>query len=189
MARNDDGTGPDPVLEWTAPATATYSAIVGGVLHRGGADHLYRLNVQPVRARFTAVIAESGFVVEPGKTIKIKVSARRVHGFKSKLAASVIGLPQGLSASPVTMGETEKEITLQLTASPDAPAFSGPIQIRLREDDSAAIHAAVHELIATSLKNGVPQGFRDLVIRSTDQLWLTVMTAPEAKVADEKVAR
>jgi hypothetical protein len=51
------------------------------------------------------------------------------------------------------------------------------------------VHPAVHELITTSLKNGVPQGFRDLVIKSTDQLWLTVLTAPEAKVADEKVAR
>jgi hypothetical protein len=176
-------------LEWTAPATATYTAIVGGVLHRGGADHLYRLNVQPTRPRVTAVIAESGFAIEPGKTIKIKISARRVHGFKSKMTASVVGLPEGLTASPVAMGETAKEITLELMASSEARPFSGPIQIRLREDDSDVVHSAIHELITTSLKNGVPQGFRDLVIKSTDQLWLTVLTAPEAKVADEKVAR
>jgi hypothetical protein len=187
LVRNDDGPSADPALEWTAPETATYVAVVGNVLHRGGPDHLYRLSVQPARPAFKAVIAESGFTLQPDKTAKIKITARRVQGFKSKLMATAFGLPEGVTASPVEMGETAKEITLELKASADAEPFSGPIQIRLSEENSDVVHPAIHELITTSLNNGVPQGFRDLVIKSTDQLWLTVQAAPESK-ATEKAA-
>jgi hypothetical protein len=186
LTRNDDGPNADPVFEWAAPKTGSYVAVVGSVLHRGGADHLYRLSVQRPRPVFKAIVAESGFMIAPAKTAKIKITARRMHGFKSKLTASVTGLPEGVTASPLSMDETDKEITMELTASPDAAAFSGPIQIRLREDESEAVHLAVHELTSTSLKNGVPQGFRDLLIRSTDQLWLTVTPAAALKPAEEK---
>lgn len=187
LVRNDDdGPNADPVLEWTAPETGSFVAVVGSVLHRAGADHLYRFSVQPARPRLQAVIAESGFTVDPGKTIKIKLTVRRVQGFKTKVTASVIGLPEGLTAVPVALGETEKEITLELTAAAEARPFSGPIQIHLREDNSDTVLPAIHEMVATSLKNGVPQGFRDLVITSTDQLWLAVLAAPPPKPVEEK---
>jgi hypothetical protein len=131
------------------------------------------------------VIAESGFTVEPGKTTKIKVTARRMQGFKSKLTASLAGLPEGLSSSPVDMGETEKEITLEVTAAPESLPFGGPIQVEFREENSDTVRLAIHELISTTLRNGVPQGFRDLVITATDQLWLTVLPTPPAKAAPE----
>jgi hypothetical protein len=186
LARNDDSTSTDPVLEWVAPATGTFVAVVGSVLHRGGGDYLYRMSVRRPAPGFTAVIAEPGFSIEPGKTTKIKVTARRTHGFNSKLVVSVVGLPGGVTSGTVELGETEKEITLQLTASVEACPFSGPIQIRLQEDGSGVSHLAVYELITTSLKNGVPQGFRELVIRSTDQLWLSVFAAGSNEAAKEK---
>ena len=184
LVRNDDGTSADPFLEWTAPESGSYVAVVGNVLQRAGTDYRYRLSLQRPQPRFEGVIAESGFVVEPGKTTKIKVTARRLQGFKTKLTASVMGLPEGLSASPVEMGETEKEITLEVTAGPDAPPFSGPFQVAFREENSESVRPAIHELISTTLRNGVPQGFRDLVIKSTDQLWLTVPARPAKRSAD-----
>lgn len=186
LARNDDGTNADPVLEWTAPATGSYVAVVGSVLHRSGTDHLYRLSIQPARPGFKAVIAEPGFTVEPGKTIKIKVTGKRIHGFKSKLTAAVAGLPEGLTANPVEMGETEKEITLQVTASADAKPFCGPIEIKFSEGDSGVVHPAIHELGVVPARNGVPRGFYGLVIKSTDQLWLTVLAATPPKPAAGK---
>jgi len=185
LVRNDDGPNADPFLEWTVPETGSYTVVVGSVLQRAGPDYRYRLSLQPPQPRFQGVIAESGFTVEPGKPAKIKVTARRLQGFKTKLTASVAGLPEGLSSSPVEMGETEKEITLEVSAAPDAPTFSGPIQVEFREEDSDAVRTAIHELVSTTLRNGVPQGFRDLVIRSTHQLWLTVLPAPPAKPAPE----
>lgn len=188
LVRNDDGTNADPLLEWTAPETGTYTAVVGSVLQRAGPDHRYRLNVQPAQPRFQGVIAESSFKVEPGKSAKIKVTARRIQGFKTKLTATVAGLPAGLTASPVELSETAKEIELEVTATAEVPPFNGPIQVEFREENSATVRTAVHELVSTTLRNGVPQGFRDLVITSTDQLWLTVLPAPPAKPAAESKA-
>jgi len=185
LVRNDDGTNADPFLEWIAPDSGSYVAVVGSVLQRAGTDFRYRLSLQRPQPRFQGVIAESGFTLEPGKTAKIKVTARRLQGFKSKLTASVMGLPEGLSASPVEMGETDKEITLEVSAAAEAPPFSGPIQVEFREENSETVRPAIHELISTTLRNGVPQGFRDLVITATDQLWLTVLPAPPAKAAPE----
>lgn len=187
LVRNDDvSTAADPLLEWTAPATGSYVAVVGSVLHRAGADHVYRLSVQPARPRLEAIIAESGFAIEPGKTVKIKITARRVQGFNAKVAFSIAELPSGLTASPVDLGGTEKEVTLELTAAADAPPFNGPVQIQFREESSEAIQLAIHEMASTTLNNGVPQGFRELVIRSTDKLWLTVLAAPKPKPEEEK---
>jgi hypothetical protein len=185
LARADDGVNADPVLEWTAPETASYAAIVGSVLHRAGGDHLYRLSIQSARPQFQGVIAESAFTVEPGKSVKVKITARRHQGFKSKLTASVAGLPEGVTACPVEWGEAEKEITLELAAAGDAAPFTGPIQVWLRGGSPDTKITAMHEMVSSALKNGVPQGFRDLVIPATDQLWLTVLPAAESKAADE----
>lgn len=184
LIRNDDGTNADPVLEWTAPESGSYVAVVGSMLRRAGADHLYRLSLQSARPAFKGVIAESGFTIEPGKAVKIKVTARRVQGFKSKLTAGVAGLPAGLVVSPAELGETEKEITLELKASAEAGPFSGPFEIYFREENSDTVHLAVHELISTTSRNGVPGGFRELVINSTPQLWLTVSAAAPVKAAE-----
>jgi hypothetical protein len=186
LVRNDDGTNADPALEWTAPETGSYVAVVGSVLHRAGPDHRYRLSVQPPRPRFEGVIAESGFAIEAGKSAKIKVTARRLQGFKTRLTASVTGLPEGLTASSVELNETEKEITLEVTASAEAPSFSGPIQVTFREENTETERYAVHELTSTALRNGVPQGFRDLVIKSTNHIWLTVRAAPPSQPAADK---
>ena len=186
LVRNDDGTSADPVLEWTAPETGSYVAVVGSVLHRAGPDHRYRLSVQPAQPAFQGVIAESGFTVEPGKSIKIKVTARRIQGFKSALTASVTGLPEGLTANPVELNETEKEITLEVTAGAEAASFSGPIQVVFREANADTVRYGVHELVSTASRNGVPQGFRDLVITSTHQLWLTVRAAPTPQPAADR---
>ncbi|MBL9212032.1 MAG: PPC domain-containing protein [Opitutaceae bacterium] len=174
LVRNDDGPNADPFLEWTAPETGRFVAVVGSVLQRAGPEYRYRLSVQPPQPRFQGVIAESGFAVEPGKPAKIKVTARRLQGFKSKLTANVIGLPEGVSANPVEIGETEKEITLEVSATPEAPPYRGPIRIEFRAENSDQVHPAIHELISSTSRNGVPQGFRDLVITATDKLWLTV---------------
>jgi hypothetical protein len=186
LVRNDDGDTADPQLAWTAPESGNYMAVVRSVLHRAGADHLYRLSIQPARPQLKATIEQSAFAIAPGKTIAIKVAANRIRGFKSKATASIVGLPEGLTASPVELNETEKEITLQLVAAADARPFNGPFQIHFCPSDAHSIPPAIHEMVSTSLKNGVPQGFRDLVIPSTQDLWLTVLIAPPSEPAETK---
>ena len=183
LVRGDDGTSADPQLEWTAPESGTFYAVVGSVLQRAGDDYRYRLSVRAARPRFQAVVADAGVTVEPGKTAKLKLTARRSEGFKIRLTSTVTGLPAGLTAAPVELGETAKEITLELVAAADAAPFNGPVRIQLQADTASpgAAYPAVHELVSTTLNNGVPQGFRDLVITSTPDVWLTVLAAAKEK--------
>lgn len=188
LARNDDGAGfgSDPLLEWTAPAAGTYVAVVGSVLQRAGPDHRYRLTFRPPEPRFTGAIAESGFTLAAGKSVSVKLTARRIQGFTTPLTAAAVGLPPGVTAPPVALDGKAKDVTLELTAAADAPAASVPFQIELRAADDAPPFRAVHELTSTAQRNGVPQGFRDLVIVSTEQLWLTVLPSPEPPPATGK---
>lgn len=181
LVRNDDGSGADPVLEWTAPETGNFFAIVGSVLHRAGSDHLYRLSFERAVPRFSGVVADAGFTVEPGKTAKVKVIARRVQGFKAKLTATWVGLPEGVTANPAQVGESDKDVTLELVAATGAEPFMGPVELQFQEEGSEVVHPGLFELVSTTLNNGVPQGFRELVIPATKKLWLTVLAASPGK--------
>jgi len=133
-----------------------------------------------------AVEVSNAFTIEPGKTNDIKVTVTRLHGFQTKLLVSVKGLPDGLTVEPIEVSEKGGELVLKLVASADAKAFSGAIQIAVTETESGTEHHVVSELISSTTDNGVPQGFKKLVIESTDQLWLTVLSAPAQKPEAEK---
>ena len=72
---------------------------------------------------------------------------------------------------------------------------SSAYQVRVGSDNGRVFAAqfgavlgkqtAAHELVSTTLNNGVPQGYRDLLIRSTPGVWLTV-TPPGPAAAPAK---
>ena len=186
LAKKNDTVNADPMLEWTAPEDGTYFAAVGNVLHRGGPDHLYRLSISQAVPGLKAVVANNSFAIEPGKTNEIKVTVTRLHGFKSKLTVSARGLPEGLTVEPAEVPDKGGEVVLKLIASADAKPFSGAIQFAVTETESGTEHHAISELISSTTDNGVPQGFKKLVIESTDQLWLTVLSAPAQTPEAEK---
>ena len=181
LAKNDDSTGADPGLVWAASADGEFVLAVGNLLHRGGADHLYRLSIARLVPSMKATVAADGFVVEPGKTNEVKVSIARQHGFAAKLVVSVKGLPDGVKSAPVEVAETGTEALLRWIAAADAKASGGPVEIVLAETGSGREHRAVHELTTTGENNGVPQGFKQLVIGSVEKLWLTVPPPPAPK--------
>src|SRR5436190_4499115 len=178
LARKDDRVNADPSLEWIAPEDGTFFAVVGNVLNRGGPDCLYRLSIRRAVPGLKAVSIENAFAIEPGKTNDIKITATRQHGLQSKLALSVKGLPEGLTAEPIDITEKSGEVILKLVASADAKTFSGAIQIAATELESGLEHRVIFELISNTVDNVVPQGFSKLIIESTDQLWLTVLPPP-----------
>ncbi|PYJ86894.1 MAG: hypothetical protein DME22_03640 [Verrucomicrobia bacterium] len=186
LAKKDDTVNADPMLEWTAPEDGTFFAVVGNVLHRGGADHLYRLSISRAVPGLKAVAVSNAFTIEPGKTNEIKVTVTRLHGFQTKLTVSARVLPEGLTLEPVEVPDKGGEVLLKLVASSDAKPFSGAIQIAVMETESGTEQHVVSELISSTTDNGVPQGFKKLVIESTDQLWLTVLSAPAQKPEAEK---
>ncbi len=186
MAKNDDSAGNDPKLEWTAPEDGTFVAAVGNVLHRGGTDYLYRLSVRRAVPSLKINVAETAFSVAPGKTNELKVTVKRLHGFKAKLTVSSKDLPVGLTQESVDVPDKGDEIALKLVASPEARPFSGPIQIVAAETESGIEHRATASLTSSTENNGVPGGFTRLVIETTDQIWLTVLPIPEVKAEKPK---
>ena len=189
LAKKDDRVRADPSLEWTPPEDGTFFAAVGNVLHRGGCDYLYRLGISRAVPGLKAVAANNAISIEPGKTNDIKITITRLNGFQSKLTLSVKGLPEGLAAEPIDVPEKSGEVVLKLVASAEAKPFSGAIQIALTEAESGMEHRVVFELISSTVDNGVPQGFRKLVIESTGELWLTVLPAPAGSRLGQATAR
>ena len=76
------------------------------------------------------------------------------------------------------MPEKEGEVTLKMTASADAKPAHQPIRLLLKSADARIEQSVRYVMTSTSENNGVPEGFADLLVDSTDQLFLTVLPAP-----------
>jgi hypothetical protein len=173
LARSDDVEGADPRFEWTAPASGRYVAAVGHVLRRGGSEYAYRLVLtSPRPPSFSSTISQSVLSCAPNSTNELKLTFTRVSGHSAPLRVNVRGLPAGLHAEPVEVPEKAVESTLKIVVGADAPVFNGPVRVAV--SDGAREIKALVRLTSGGENNGVPQGFRDLVIRDTPDLWLSV---------------
>ena len=181
LAKNDDSGGTDPKLEWTPSTNRTFVAAVGNVFHRGGTEYLYRLSVRRAIPAVKLNVSETAFTISPGKTNELKVTVKRLHGFKQGLTVSLRGLPDGLEGEPVDVPEKAGDVAIKLIASAEAQPFSGPVQIIATEEELRKEHRAIADLTSSTVNNGVPGGFNMLVVESTDQFWLTVLPVPVAK--------
>ncbi len=184
LVRVDDGTSADPSLEWKAPSGTHFFAVMGGLLHRGGPEYLYRLSVTRPEPTVKVTVAEDAFSVTAGKTNELKLSVTRKYGHSAPLTAVLKGLPPGVTAIVPDIADKGGDFTIQLVTGADAKPFSGPIQIALTESPSGHEVIARRELVATGENNGVPQGYKHLVLETVDRLWLTVLSP--AKAAEDK---
>ncbi len=178
LARNDDTGGSDPVLDWTSPETAEYRVVVGNLLQRGGRDQRYRLSIQRPKPLWSASMAEAAWSLEPGKTNESKVTLTRRYGADQRLTVSVRGLPSGVRVDSVEVSEKANAATLRWIAATNAAPFSGPVSIEVSSSNPATVQEARFPLVSAGENNGVPQGFRRLVVESISRLWLTVLRAP-----------
>jgi hypothetical protein len=189
LVRNDDSGGADPVLDWTPPESAEYRVVVGNLLQRGGRDQRYRLSVQRPQPVWIASVPEAFLSLEPGKTNEWKVAITRRFGADTRLTVSVSGLPPGVRVDPVEVPEKALEATLRWITATNAGSFSGPFQVEVMAPKSvqglAGVQQAQFSLVSAGENNGVPQGFRRLVVESVSRLWMTVLPMP-SKPADKK---
>lgn len=181
LARNDDSGGPDPKLEWIAGTNGMFVAAVGNVLQRSDAEHLYRFHIRRATPALKVNVSETAVTIAPGKTNEIKITIKRLHGFKDALTLGARGLPAGVEAEAAPVPEKGGEVQIKLVASIEAKPFGGPFQIIATETESRREHPAVADLTSSTVNNGVPGGFNKLLMETTDQLWLTVLPAPVAK--------
>ena len=182
LARNDDAEGArDPQLTWTAPSDGVFVVAIGDLTHHGGPDYIYRLAIAEAKPSVTATTVSHSVVVTAEKAGEIKATVKRVNGLKSKLQLAAKGLPEGVSAAEVDVPEKGGEVTLKFAATDTAAAASQPFQLVVRETETGTEYPVAHSMVTTGENNGVPQGYTELVINSTDQLWLTVIAKPPPK--------
>lgn len=187
LVRGDDsGSSPDPQLTWTAPGDGVFTVVLGEVTHRGGDDYRYRLEFAEAVPTVTGTSPEHEIRVTAGKTSELKITVKRTNGFKAKLRLAAMDLPEGTTAEEMDVPEKDGEIILKFASAPGAKSSSNPIRVVLREDTTE--HAVKYVMASTAEDNGVPQGYTELVLDSTDQLWLTVIAETPKAVAPENEA-
>jgi len=106
------------------------------------------------------------------------VTLNRRHGADMRLTVSVRGLPAGVRVDPVEVAEKTDTATLRWITATSAAPFSGPVSIEVSSSTPATVQDARFSLVSAGENNGVPQGFRRLVVESISRLWLTVLRAP-----------
>ena len=180
VSKVDDSKGRDPQVNWPAGIDGVFTVSVGSVTHRGGEDYLYRLSITEPGPEVTGIISAHSATITAGKTADLKVAIKRTNGFKSKLQLIAKNLPPGISAPAIEVPEKDGEVTLQLTAEATVQPASQPFTLVLKETEGGKEYPVQFWMAATSEDNGVPQGFGELVINSTDQLWLSVIVEAPA---------
>ncbi|MHA3775389.1 PPC domain-containing protein [Verrucomicrobiota bacterium sgz303538] len=179
LARNDDAAGSrDPQLTWTAPTDGVFTVAVGDLTHRGSGDFVYRLAITEAAPSINATVPNHSIAITPGKPVELKVTLKRANGFKSKFQVIAKNLPEGVSAPDVEVPENASDVAFNINAEPGTKPVGQPFELTLRETDGGKERPVRYMLVTTSENNGVPQGYDDLVIDSTEQLWLTVLPDP-----------
>jgi hypothetical protein len=77
-------------------------------------------------------VAASSFVLPADKPLEIPVAVGRASGFAERVAVTIEGLPEGVTATPVHSekeGDTAKSVILKIERAETAKAFSGVVRI------------------------------------------------------------
>jgi hypothetical protein len=166
LVEQDDTSGRDAEINFTAPRDGAFDAVVADLNGRGGPDFVYLLSMTHPEPDFALEAADDPIRLATGKSAELTVKVSRRDGFASPIEVEATGLPAGVAARAVrseTTGDSAATVKLKLEAAPGAKPSSTPFQIDGRAK-------AVRKFARTSVA-GIEAG--------TDQLWLTVI--PSAK--------
>ncbi|MGB4711078.1 MAG: PPC domain-containing protein [Fuerstiella sp.] len=139
----------DAFVQATLPADGLYEIAVSDRYLHGGPRYFYTLTCRPTVPEVSAEVTTSAFVLNADKPLEIPVSISRKNWFDSKLNFTVSGLPEGVDAATVVSekdGDTSKKVTIKITQTEAATAFSGPIQIIARPDEGETEIAVQHDI-------------------------------------------
>jgi hypothetical protein len=129
IAGNDDSSGPDSYIRFTAPNDGEYVVWLFDQLQKGGPDYAYRVEVTQAQPKLgLSVPTESlnrgtgtiAVAVPKGNRQAVLVNASRAD-FGGDLALSAQNLPDGVTLHADTMAATTGTYPVLFTAKPDAP--------------------------------------------------------------------
>ncbi len=168
------GGGRDPELSFTAPGDGDFRLSVHDLHGRGGERFVYRLKVERPEPDFALNASADQVALTSGKETALTVKIDRQQGFDGPLAVRVEGLPNGVTAEPVTSdpkGKTAREVSVKLKGTREP--WSGAIRIVGRSEEPTPRTRAAKVAVA---------GFE----ATLDTVWLTVLPEKAEKPASEK---
>ena len=148
--------------------------MVRSLLRKGGGEHYYRLHIRSLKPAFSGTAPAPHFTVNAGANSEVKIAVKYTNGYKGKLQLRAKSLPKGVTAGPVEVAKAG-EAKLILKAAKDAPPANIPLALELAEAKDGTVVPIQCELTSSGVVNGVPQGFPDLIIPASAELWLTVL--------------
>lgn len=176
LATQDDGKDvlrPDPTLDWTAPADGDFVISLRDLEDRGGEDFVYRLEITQPAPRCEATLEGGVWTLAAGKKLDIKVTLRRQYGHAEAVEIQPKDLPEGVQATPLTIGADKSEGVLTLEAAANAKLGSSPIQFKLRDSRG-------EQAIALPIKGAIAEE-GELLLNQDTNFWLTITSAEAAK--------
>lgn len=111
----------DSRLLWTAPADGKYTIAVRDLHDRGGPRFVYHLRAERATPDFELFGEYYYAMLAPGTRMMWFARVERLNGFDGPVTIEVEGLPQGVTATPVTIPKGMNHCGIILSAAEDAP--------------------------------------------------------------------
>jgi hypothetical protein len=130
---------------FTAPDDGTFYVVVGcrESSYLSGPKAAYRLRVGPPAPDFRAVVMpysrfyQTGSAAWLGGTQAYHVFAHRTDGYAGALEVTAEGLPDGVTAEPLTIGPGARWGVLVLAVAPDASPVTAAFAVKVTGTDAA----------------------------------------------------
>jgi hypothetical protein len=129
LASNDDTFGKDAALTFAPPADGEYILRIRDLNSKGGDTAVYFIEADWARPDFTLRCDPEKAMIGPGSSTAWYVHVVRANGFDGPVAVAVTGLPNGVTASSLTIPPSMTQGVVVLTAAPNAPRDATNVQV------------------------------------------------------------
>jgi hypothetical protein len=121
----------DPRIVHTFKEAGEYAVELRNIVQVNGERAPYQLVVHPPRPSYTLQLGNERPHVNPGGEAKWSISVQRLDGHNDPIALSLSGLPEGVTAEPVTIPAGKSEAAFILRAAATAkPGTSGFVTVK-----------------------------------------------------------
>lgn len=120
----------DSRLLWTAPKDGRYMIAVRDLHDRGGERFVYHLEARHAEPDFELFGEYYYAMLAPGTRMMWFAHIDRLNGFDGPVEIEVIGLPKGVTATPVTIPTGMNHCGIILSASKDAEIDARLVKVR-----------------------------------------------------------
>ena len=158
LAEAEDAGPEEGAINYTFPEDGAYRLMVEDLLHRGGPEFVYRVEISPYQPGFSLAIDADKLDVPRGGVFVAKVTSAR-RDYNGPIALSIAGAGEGLALAnnviPEGKNETTMSVTVPSSLEPGKPyAVSIVGQAKIGETDFRDTASTLVNL--RKLFNGLP---------------------------------